>query len=145
MTYPSLNATATICGLLFGVGLSISGMISPYKVFSFLKLNAAWDPSLAFVMGGALLVCFPLWVPLTRKLGHPKCDAAFHGPSKTKLDWRVVLGPIPFGIGWALAGVCPAPGIASIPLFNFGMWIWMAACIAGLWVFGKTEPFLPKA
>ena len=92
------------CGALFGTGLAISGMINPEKVVGFLDLSADWDPSLAFVMGGALLMAFPLFA-LTLKRDRPRCSDQFCLPTKTEIEPRLILGAALFGIGWGLAGI----------------------------------------
>ena len=101
------------CGTLFGAGLAISGMINPEKVVGFLDLSANWDPSLAFVMGGALLIAAPLF-HLTLKQGSPKLVESFSLPTRTQIDKRLVIGAALFGIGWGLAGICPGPALAQL-------------------------------
>lgn len=122
---------ALISGLLFGLGLAVSQMINPAKVLGFLDLFGDWDPSLAFVMLGA--------IPLTA-LGHrlarlrstPFCDAAYSEPSERKIDRRLVGGAVLFGVGWGLVGYCPGPAIASIGLGNPATLLFVAAMLVGM-------------
>ena len=105
--------TSLGCGLLFGAGLAVSGMINPAKVLNFLDVAGAWDPTLAFVMGGALLVSVPgYW--LVRRRGTPLLDGAFRLPTRHDLDPGLVVGALMFGIGWGLAGFCPGPAFAAL-------------------------------
>ena len=98
-----------LLGLLFGVGLVVSGMSDPAKVLNFLDLAGTWDPSLAFVMAGGVLVAF-VGYRLVFSRGKPLLDGAFHLPTSTKIDGRLVAGAAIFGIGWGLGGFCPGPG-----------------------------------
>ena len=107
------SVSALLAGLLFGLGLIASGMTDPSKVLGFLDLAGAWDPSLAFVMGGALLVgafAFPF------ALKRPKSvlGNAISLPTSTEIDRRLVVGGLTFGMGWGLAGFCPGPVLASL-------------------------------
>ena len=95
-------------GLLFGLGLALSGMTSPDRVIGFLDIAGAWNPSLAFVMGGAVLTAAPLFA-LARKR-----QPALVLP--TAIDWRLIGGAAIFGIGWGLAGICPGPGIVNLAI-----------------------------
>ncbi len=106
-------AIAFAAGLIFAVGLALSGMTQPSKVIGFLDVAGAWDPSLAFVMVGAIAVYFVTsrWVLARPK---PLVEPCFHVPTKTRIDPRVVAGSAIFGIGWGLAGYCPGPGIVSV-------------------------------
>ncbi|MFB6351280.1 MAG: DUF6691 family protein [Bradymonadaceae bacterium] len=110
-------------GLLFAVGLVVGGMTQPKKIVDFLDFFGTWDPSLAFVMGGALLVNAVgyLW---TRKRGEPLVARKFYIPQRRDLDWKLIIGAALFGIGWGLGGYCPGPGItavasASMPALGF--------------------------
>ena len=104
---------AFAAGLLFGVGLLLSGMTDPERVIGFLDL-AEWDPSLAFVMGGALAIALPAF-QLSRQHEAPRFDAQFHEPQRRVIDMRLVVGASIFGVGWGLAGLCPGPAIVSMP------------------------------
>ena len=101
-----------LCGLIFGLGLAVSGMLNPVKVSAFLDLAGSWDPSLAFVMGGGLSVNALFFHLLKRP--SPYFAEAFSLPSLTHLDRPVLIGAALFGIGWALGGLCPGPAIASL-------------------------------
>jgi uncharacterized membrane protein YedE/YeeE len=101
------------CGLVFGLGLAVSGMMNPAKVIGFLDIAGSWDPTLAFVMGGALLVAVPAYrVILSRR--HPVLDSTFSLPTKTSLDASLIWGSALFGVGWGLVGFCPGPAVAAI-------------------------------
>jgi uncharacterized membrane protein YedE/YeeE len=99
---------ALAAGLLFGLGLTVSGMIDPAKVLNFLDLAGHWDPSLAFVMLGAITIA-AIGFALGRHRSAPFCATVFSGPTKTQLDARLVTGPVLFGVGWGLVGYCPGP------------------------------------
>lgn len=124
-------------GLLFGVGLVVSGMSDPAKVMNFLDLFGTWDPSLAFVMGGAVIVAF---FGYRLVLSRPKPVAAerFSLPSKSDIDTRVIVGPAIFGIGWGLSGFCPGPAITALGLAAPGTLVFLPAMIAGMWAARMT-------
>jgi uncharacterized membrane protein YedE/YeeE len=107
--------SALFAGLLFGFGLAISGMTQPGKVLSFLDFTGAWDPSLAFVMGGALRVFAPAYFIVKSKREKPLFTIAFDLPTKTKITPKLVVGAAIFGAGWGLAGFCPGTAITSLP------------------------------
>lgn len=129
---------ALFVGLLFGIGLIISGMTDPSKVLGFLDLAGRWDPSLAFVMGGAVtvgLLAFGAAAGRERTLlGEP-----MRLPSSTSIDRRLVLGSIAFGVGWGLAGYCPGPALASLASGSVKPVIFGAAMLAGMAVFEAVE------
>jgi uncharacterized protein len=108
---------AFISGLLFGFGLLVSHMSNPDKVLNFLDITGSWDPSLIFVMSGALAVAVPgfFWV---RRRGRPLLEPVFHLAQKTRVDRALLLGAAVFGIGWGLSGYCPAPIVINFALFN---------------------------
>ena len=123
---------ALLAGALFGFGLSLSGMLDPARVLGFLDLASGhWDPSLAFVLGGALLVAVP-GVMLQRRLRRPWLDDRFHLPGKTKVDGRLVAGSALFGAGWGLAGFCPGPAIAALSMGLAPVVLFVAAMAAGM-------------
>jgi len=120
-----------VAGVLFGFGLSLSGMLNPARVQGFLDVFGNWDPSLAFVLGGAVMVAF-IGVALSRRMKRPAFDASFHLPRDTGIDSRLVAGSAIFGLGWGLAGFCPGPAVASLSL---GLWqtaLFVAAMLAGM-------------
>jgi uncharacterized membrane protein YedE/YeeE len=102
-----------LAGLLFGAGLAISQMINPAKVLAFLDVAGAWDPSLAFVMLGAVVVT-ALGYRFVLRQPKPLLDDSFSVPTRTDVDGRLVIGAAIFGVGWGLGGYCPGPAIASI-------------------------------
>jgi uncharacterized membrane protein YedE/YeeE len=120
-----------IAGLLFGVGLLISGLADPAKVLNFLDVLGTWDPSLAFVMAGAIAVTFVGYRAAFRRPA-PLLEQRFHLPTATAIDRRVVSGAAIFGIGWGLTGFCPGPAIVSIPLLAHGTIAFVAAMLAGM-------------
>ncbi len=113
---------AGLSGWLFGFGLSVSQMIDPAKVLGFLDLFGAWDPTLAFVMGGGLLVTVPGYWWLQNRCTTPYCAATFHAPINTTVDGQLLLGSALFGIGWGLAGYCPGPLLTSLALVPESLW-----------------------
>ncbi len=106
-------AIAALTGVLFGVGLLISGMTTPAKVTGFLDITGAWDPSLAFVMAGAIGVHAP-FVWLARKRKAPLFDGVFHWPTLRTIDPPLILGAAIFGVGWGISGYCPGPALVSV-------------------------------
>jgi uncharacterized membrane protein YedE/YeeE len=122
---------ALISGLLFGLGLTVSRMIDPAKVLGFLDLFGDWDPSVAFVMLGAIPVA-ALGYWLARRRIAPLCAAVYSGPTQQRIDRRLAGGAVLFGVGWGLVGYCPGPAIASIGLGNPGTWLFLAAMLAGM-------------
>ena len=105
--------SAFVTGLVFAVGLGISGMTDTTKVLGFLTLNTDWNPALMLVMGGAIAVHATVyWI--STKRGHPMFTEAFHIPSRKDIDGRLIGGALLFGVGWGLGGVCPGPGLVSI-------------------------------
>lgn len=119
-------------GLLFGVGLVISGMADPAKVLNFLDLLGTWDPSLAFVMGGAVIVAFVGYrLVLTRD--RPILGSTFHLPTRNDIDAQVIAGPALFGIGWGLGGFCPGPALTAFGLGATGTLAFLPAMILGMW------------
>ena len=102
-------------GLLFGIGLVISGMSDPAKVLNFLDFSGTWDPSLAFVMGGAVVVAF-VGFRLVFRRDVPIIGGTFQLPTKNGIDRRILVGPAVFGIGWGLGGFCPGPALTALGL-----------------------------
>ncbi|MCA9535106.1 MAG: YeeE/YedE family protein [Myxococcales bacterium] len=106
------HVAALLCGVLFAAGLMVSGMTDPARVVGFLDVQA-WDPTLMFVMGGALLVTTPTFF-FAKRQTQPVLDAAFRVPVKTEVDRRLVAGAALFGAGWGLSGLCPGPALVSV-------------------------------
>ena len=132
-----------LIGLLFGWGLLISGMTDPGKVLGFLDLAGAWDPSLAFVMGGGVLVGL-VGFALAKKRTTSFLGSAMHLPTSRDIDRRLVLGSLTFGAGWGLAGFCPGPGIVAMGAGESKAALFVVAMIAGMWVFELLDR-KPKA
>jgi uncharacterized membrane protein YedE/YeeE len=130
--------TALLAGLVFGIGLMVSGMANPAKVQGFLDLAGQWDPSLAFVMAGAIAIgTIAFWMAKRRQrslLGLP-----MQLPSNTAITLRLVLGSAAFGIGWGLAGFCPGPAIVALGAGYPKAIGFVAAMAAGMFVFELIE------
>jgi uncharacterized membrane protein YedE/YeeE len=105
---------AFLGGTLFGVGLAISGMTQPAKIVGFFDFSGSWDPSLAFVMLGALIVYTPVYRWATRTWQHPIWAPSFTLPTRRDIDGRLVVGSAIFGVGWGLGGYCPGPAFTSV-------------------------------
>ena len=125
--------TALIIGSIFGAGLAIAGMLNPSKVVGFLDVFGDWDPSLAFVMGGGVLVN-AIGHRFVRTRKAPIQCATFSMPTSTKMDKPLVIGSVMFGVGWGLAGRCPGPVVASLLLNGQAMLPFFGLLIAGLLV-----------
>lgn len=125
---------AFAAGLLFAVGLGVSGMTHPSKVLDFLDVAGAWDPSLLCVMGAALGVNLVLFPRILRRR-RPVLDEAFHLPDKLRVDVRLVLGAALFGVGWGAAGFCPGPAIVSVASGALPAVAFAAAMVAGMAAF----------
>lgn len=123
-----------VVGLLFGWGLLISGMTDPGKVLGFLDLAGAWDPSLAFVMGGGVLVGL-VGFTVARKRTRSLLGSAMHLPTSRDLDRRLVVGSLAFGVGWGLAGFCPGPGIVAMGAGESKAALFVVAMIVGMLFF----------
>jgi uncharacterized membrane protein YedE/YeeE len=132
------RATEFAVGLLFGWGLMIAGMTDPGKVIGFLDLAGAWDPSLAFVMGGAIAVGFFAF-GMAKKRTSNFFGGALHLPTSKDIDKRLVIGSLLFGAGWGLAGFCPGPGIVSMAAGEFKGLVFVVAMLAGMAVFEFTD------
>ncbi len=127
-----------LIGLLFGLGLIVAGMTDPSKVLGFLDLAGAWDPSLAFVMGGAILVGLGAFA-LAKKRTRSFLGGAMHLPTSSQIDRRLVLGSVLFGAGWGLAGFCPGPAIVSLGAGNTKAAAFVLALLAGMALFELAE------
>ena len=122
---------ALLSGGVFGLGLAVSGMMNPAKVIGFLDVAGDWDPTLAFVMGGALLVTVPAFRLILGR-GRPLLDKSFSLPSKTGLDGRLISGAALFGVGWGMVGFCPGPAVAALATGLTPDLVFVAAMIAGM-------------
>ena len=125
-------------GLLFGIGLLVSGMTDPAKVQGFLDLAGAWDPSLAFVMGGAILVGLVAFAVAKRRT-RTFLGGAMHLPTSRDIDRRLVVGSLIFGAGWGLAGFCPGPGLVAMGAGEPKAAIFVAAMVGGMLLFEVFE------
>ncbi|KFI06717.1 YeeE/YedE family protein [Massilia sp. BSC265] len=129
---------ALLAGFVFGIGLLLSGLANPAKVLAFLDLAGDWDPSLLFVMGGALLVAAPAFAWIARR-GRTLDGAPLHLPPKGRIDRRLVLGSLVFGAGWGLAGYCPGPAFVSLAWGGLEPLLFVGAMVAGMAVFELLE------
>jgi uncharacterized membrane protein YedE/YeeE len=119
-----------LCGLLFGAGLAISGMVNPAKVIGFLDVTGRWDPSLILVMAGGVGV-FGAGFLLVKRLGKPLFAGTFEIPTRRDIDPRLIAGATLFGIGWGLAGLCPGPALTSLAFGLAKVYVFVAAMVAG--------------
>ena len=130
--------SALVAGLIFGLGLILSGMGNPAKVQNFLDFFGTWDPSLAFVMIGAIAVAFVAFMFAKRRktalLGEP-----MQLPTSSAIDARLLIGSAMFGIGWGLAGYCPGPALASLFTGGSDVWWFVPAMLAGMWLAQRTS------
>ena len=127
-----------LAGLVFGLGLIVSGMADPAKVLGFLDLGGAWDPSLAFVMAGAIAVG-ALAFAMARKRTVSLLGATMKLPTSRDIDGRLVIGSVVFGIGWGVAGFCPGPGLVALGMGEAKALVFMAAMLVGMGAFELLE------
>jgi uncharacterized membrane protein YedE/YeeE len=123
---------ALLAGLIFGLGLIVSGMADPAKVLAFLDLAGNWDPSLMFVMGGAIVVAA---VAFARKRTHSLLGFEMQLPTARHIDQRLIGGNLLFGIGWGLAGICPGPGLVLLGAGLTQGAVFVGAMLAGMMLF----------
>lgn len=135
--------SAFFIGLLFGLGLMLSGMTDPGKVQGFLDLAGAWDPSLAFVMGGAIAVGL-LAFAVAKRRTRSFLGSGMYLPKATEIDRRLVLGSLIFGVGWGLAGFCPGPGLVSMAAGEVKGLVFVLAMLMGMVVFELLERMSAK-
>jgi uncharacterized membrane protein YedE/YeeE len=133
------NLVALLTGIIFGLGLAVSQMMDPNKVLNFLDIAGNWDPSLAFVMMGALAVGL-LSFPLILKRPAPFFDKTFYISHKITIDKPLVLGSAIFGIGWGMTGYCPGPAVANLGLFSLEALIMVTSIYIGF----LSHPFFNK-
>ncbi len=133
---------ALASGMIFGFGLSLSGMVDPARVIGFLDIGSGnWDPSLAFVLGGALAVALA-GMAIVRRMSMPILDDSFHLPAPGRIDRRLLLGSALFGTGWGMAGFCPGPAIASLSMGLGPTVLFVAAMLLGM---AMHDRFVAKA
>jgi uncharacterized membrane protein YedE/YeeE len=125
-------------GVVFGLGLAVSQMVNPAKVIGFLDVAGKWDPTLLFVMGGALLVTMPAfrWVV---KRPYPLFAAGFVLPTKKDIEPRLVIGAALFGVGWGLAGFCPGPAVTALVTLGLPVLVFFVAMLAGSFAYYRWE------
>lgn len=138
------GAVALATGLVFAIGLVVAGMTMPSKVRGFLDFTGAWDPTLVFVMGGAIGV-HALAYRMVRGRAAPLLGDRFHLPTREDLDARLMLGAAVFGIGWGLGGYCPGPALTSIVSGSSTVLVFVAAMLATGWLVGRLEARRPRA
>lgn len=130
-----------VCGILFGVGLAASGMTDPAKVQGFLDIFGYWDPSLIFVMGGAVTLTL-ITFRFVLKRQKPVLAETFDLPTTTQIDKKLLIGAALFGIGWGISGFCPGPAIASVAYLNPDIGIFLVSMFGGAylgqWILDKT-------
>jgi uncharacterized membrane protein YedE/YeeE len=127
-------ATAGLAGALFGAGLVISGMTQPARIVHFLDPLSGWDPSLAFVMAGAVGIYATCYAWIRRHLDRPWLDIRFHLPARADIDPQLVIGAAIFGVGWGLGGLCPGPAIVSAAAGSAAAMVFVLAMLAGMYV-----------
>ena len=137
------NLAAMAAGLLFGLGLIVSGMADPAKVLGFLDLAGQWDPSLALVMGGAIAIGLPAFT-LARKRQRTLLGEPMQLPTARTIDRRLVLGSLLFGIGWGIAGICPGPALVLLGMASGKGLAFVLAMLAGMLLFRWNERFWAK-
>ena len=138
------NIAALIASLVFGLGLVISQMVNPAKVIAFLDIFGNWDPSLAFVMGAGLLVT-AIGYRLTWRADKPVFAEKFHVPGNRKVDTKLAVGAVLFGLGWGLVGICPGPAITALTFGGTPLYVFLAAMIVGMIGYEAMDRIQPKA
>lgn len=128
------NFAGLLAGLIFGLGLTVSQMVNPAKVLAFLDVLGDWDPSLSFVMAGALIVT-AVGYRLAWRQSQPVFGQRFYLPGNRKIDAQLVVGAVLFGVGWGLVGLCPGPAIAALSLGGLPVLGFLAAMAAGMGLF----------
>ena len=124
---------SVVSGLIFGLGLVVSGMSDPAKVLNFLDVAGSWDPSLAFVMGGATVTTY-LGYRLAWRRPAPVLEPAFDIPANRSIDRPLLTGAALFGAGWGIGGFCPGPAFTALPLLAPGTLVFLPAMLLGLWI-----------
>lgn len=131
---------ALISGLIFGIGLIFSEMANPAKVLSFLDMTGSWDPSLAFVMLGAISVGVIAFT-IARRRGQTYLGTSINLPTSRVIDRRLVLGSLAFGIGWGIAGICPGPGLVLVGTGSLHGIVFVVAMLIGMGIFELLERY----
>lgn len=138
------NVVALLAGMIFAIGLAVSGMTQPGKVIGFLDFTGAWDASLAFVMIGAIGLNLVVFRKALQRSG-PILGGAFHLPDRKDIEPRLLIGAALFGIGWGIAGYCPGPGVVSLVSGTSGPLVFVVAMIAGIVLHHLFEAVLAGA
>ncbi|MGI9877810.1 DUF6691 family protein [Vibrio chagasii] len=128
-----------LAGTLFGSGMFISGMVDPNKVLGFLDVTGDWDISLAFVMGGALMVFAPFYHLVIKKRDKAINGERLDSRNNPVIDRKLIVGSTAFGLGWGLAGFCPGPAVTSLSGGNPTVWVFMTSMLVGMWLAGRTS------
>jgi len=126
------NISSIICGIIFSIGLGISGMTQPQKVIGFLDVFGEWNPSLAFVMGGAVLSYLAIQLLIQRNFSIPVLGGSFQIPTRKDLDRSLIIGALLFGSGWGLGGYCPGPAITSLGSGSLNALLFVVAMGVGM-------------
>jgi uncharacterized membrane protein YedE/YeeE len=129
------NLTALVSGIIFAIGLALSGMTDPQKVIGFLDIFGQWDYALAFVMGGAVITNILLFTFILKK--KPLFCTTHHLPTNKVIDKKLLIGSGLFGIGWGLVGICPGPGIVNLVTLDGKVFVFMASVIFGMFIFKR--------
>lgn len=133
-----------LSGVLFSVGLSVSGMVNPHKVLGFLDFSGEWDPALMFVMAGGVLVNTVLFKFILKRK-NPLFGESFSLPTNKDIDKRLILGSALFGIGWGTGGICPGPGLANLFTLNPNAIVFCVFMILGMFIFKWTDKYFSKS
>ena len=128
-----------LAGVLFGSGMIISGMVDPNKVLGFLDVTGDWDISLAFVMGGALMVFAPFYHLVIKKRDKAINGERLDSRNNPVIDRKLIVGSTAFGLGWGLAGFCPGPAVTSLSGGNPTVWVFMTSMLVGMWFAGRMN------
>lgn len=137
-----IRGIALLAGLLFGSGMLVSGMADPKKVLSFLDVSRDWDPSLAFVMGSALLIAFPVFAIARRRRRTLVTDLPITLPARSPITPQLLAGATIFGAGWGLSGLCPGPVLVVASGGSVGALVFVAAMAAGMVLSARLAPIL---
>ena len=126
------NVFAVLSGLLFGLGMTLSGMTNPDNVIGFLDIAGAWNPSLMFVMGGALMVFMPVYFFRIKPMSAPVYAMDFKLPARKDIDKPLLTGAVLFGLGWGLAGICPGPAVTALGGLNSDALLFVVFMLLGM-------------
>jgi uncharacterized membrane protein YedE/YeeE len=135
--------TSFIVGLIFGIGLVISGMTQPSKVMGFLDIFGSWDPSLIFVMIGGITVHSGYFFLIKPKFNRPVLTVSYQVPQRKDITASLITGSLLFGIGWAIGGYCPGPAITSLATFSLNPLVFIASMLVGMAIYKTFENKIP--